>query len=92
MKSESEEAHSISQEEWEKAWQEHWEKTQMNYELPTEVEAVVPRERDFLRHSRSFEKEMERLEKVHAEFVAAIKKMQHIGPAVTIFGSARFKP
>lgn len=92
MKSKSEKEHSISQEEWEESWQQHWEKAQMNYELPTEVEAVVPVERDFLQHSRSFEKEMEKVEKVQAEFVAAIKKMQHIGPAVTIFGSARFKP
>ncbi len=92
MKSKSEEVHSISHEAWEKAWQAHWEKAQLNYELPTEVEAVVPVERDFLQYSRSFEKEMERLEKVQAEFGAAIRKMQHIGPAVTVFGSARFKP
>lgn len=83
---------AISPEDWENAWQAHWEKAQMNYELPTEVEAVVPEERDFLQHSRSYEKEMERLEKVQVEFASAIKKMQHIGPAVTIFGSARFKP
>lgn len=83
---------SISSEDWEKAWQTNWEKSQMSYELPTEIEAVVPKERDFLQYSRSYEKEMERLGKVQAEFEAAIKKMQHIGPAVTIFGSARFKP
>ncbi len=92
MKIKLEETNSISPEAWEKSWQEHWKKSQMNYELPTEIEAAVPEERDFLQHSRTFEKEMERLEKVHSEFREAIKKMQHIGPAVTIFGSARFKP
>ena len=92
MKNHTEGVHSISPDEWEKAWQANWEKAQMSYELPTEIEAVVPTERDFLQHSRSYEKEMERLGKVQAEFERAIKQMQHIGPAVTIFGSARFKP
>ena len=92
MKNYTEGGHSISPDEWEKAWQANWEKAQMSYELPSEIEAVVPPERDFLQHSRSYEKEMERLGKVQAEFERAIKQMQHIGPAVTIFGSARFKP
>ena len=92
MKNHTEGVHSISPDEWEKAWQANWEKAQMSYELPTEIEAVVPTERDFLQHSRSYEKEMEWLGKVQAEFERAIKQMQHIGPAVTIFGSARFKP
>ncbi|GAA0877059.1 hypothetical protein GCM10009119_00270 [Algoriphagus jejuensis] len=88
----NQESPAISPEEWEKSWEQHWKKAQMNYELPSEVEAVVSPERDFLQHSRSYEKEMERLDKVKAEFEGAIKQMQHIGPAVTIFGSARFKP
>ena len=92
MKNDTEGGHSISPDEWERAWQANWEKAQMSYELPTEIGAVVPTERDFLQHSRSYEKEMERLGKVQAEFERAIKQMQHIGPAVTIFGSARFKP
>lgn len=92
MKNHTEKGHSISPDEWEKAWQANWEKAQMSYELPSEIEAAVPPERDFLQHSRSYEKEMERLGKVQAEFGRAIKQMQHIGPAVTIFGSARFKP
>lgn len=92
MKNYTEGGHSISPDEWEKAWQANWEKAQMSYELPSEIEAVVPPERDFLQHSRSYEKEMERLGKVQAEFERAIRQMQHIGPAVTIFGSARFKP
>ncbi|WP_026969969.1 TIGR00730 family Rossman fold protein [Algoriphagus terrigena] len=92
MKNHTEGGHSISPDEWEKAWQANWEKAQMSYELPTEIGAAVPTERDFLQHSRSYEKEMERLAKVQAEFERAIKQMQHIGPAVTIFGSARFKP
>ena len=91
MKNDTEGGHSISPDEWERAWQANWEKAQMSYELPTEIGAVVPTERDFLQHSRSYEKEMERLGKVQAEFERAIKQMQHIGPAVTIFGSARFK-
>lgn len=92
MKKHTEGGHSISPDEWERAWQANWEKAQMSYELPTEIGAAVPTERDFLQHSRSYEKEMERLGKVQAEFERAIRQMQHIGPAVTIFGSARFKP
>jgi uncharacterized protein (TIGR00730 family) len=92
MDSNSDKKQNISSEEWEKSWQDHWATSQLNYELPSEIEASASPEKDFLQNSRTYEKEMERLEKVQEEFKRAIKQMQHIGPAVTIFGSARFKP
>jgi len=79
---------TLSAEDWEQAWQTHWKDHQMNYELPA---AFANEEHDFLKEHRSLEKEKERLTKINAEFENAINQMQDIGPAVTIFGSARFK-
>ncbi|MDX5338851.1 MAG: TIGR00730 family Rossman fold protein [Cyclobacteriaceae bacterium] len=82
----------LSPEEWEKSWKAHWEKSQMNYELPANLSKNLQTERDFFSQTRSPEKDQKRLEKVNREFEKALKKMNKIGPAVTIFGSARFKP
>lgn len=83
--------HRLTAEEWEKSWQDHWAKFQMNYEIP-EQDIPITAERDFLTQIRTPEKEKQRLEKVTKEFEMAIEKMSEIGPAVTIFGSARFRP
>lgn len=64
----------------------------MNYELPANLSKNLQTERDFFSQTRSPEKDQKRLEKVNREFEKALKKMNKIGPAVTIFGSARFKP
>lgn len=82
----------LSPEEWEKSWQEHWKKSQMNYELPPNLSKKLKDEREFLSQTRSPEKDKKRLGKVTKEFEMALKKMDKIGPAVTVFGSARFKP
>lgn len=82
----------LSPEEWENSWQEHWKNSQMNYELPANLSKKLKNEREFLSNARSPEKDKKRLEKVTKEFEMAMKKMNKIGPAVTIFGSARFRP
>jgi uncharacterized protein (TIGR00730 family) len=48
-------------------------------------------ERDFLTHTRTPEKERARLKRIEAEFVRGFKGLHKLGPAVTVFGSARFK-
>lgn len=82
----------LSPEEWENAWQKHWEKSQMNYELPPNLNKKLKDEREFLSQTRNPEKDKKKLEKVNKEFEMALKKMNKIGPAVTVFGSARFRP
>ncbi|MDI1323843.1 MAG: TIGR00730 family Rossman fold protein [Algoriphagus sp.] len=84
-------SHRLTSEEWEKSWQDHWQQSQMNYEIP-ELDKSKTAERDFLTQIRTPEKEKKRLKKVTREFEMAIEKMSKIGPAVTIFGSARFRP
>lgn len=78
----------LSNEEWEEAWQKHWKKAQMDYELPIKASE----EYEFLSEHRTAEKEKERLERITKEFEMGFTKLSQLGPAVTIFGSARFKP
>ena len=49
-------------------------------------------ERKFLSMTRTAEKEKARLKRITDEFEMGFKKLGKIGPAVTVFGSARFKP
>ena len=74
---------------WEKTWQQHWRKADFAYELPTN--GAVAEEREFLNTSRTPEKERARLKRINDEFVRGFKGLFHVGPAVTVFGSARFK-
>ena len=75
---------------WERSWLEHWSKAgTAGYELPKTGE--VGAEAAFLTEVRTLEKEMERLKRVQDEFVRAMQGLYEIGPAVTVFGSARFK-
>jgi uncharacterized protein (TIGR00730 family) len=72
---------------WQRAWQTHWRKVGTpGYELPPAADT------DFLVNVRTPEKERERLKRVDAEFTGAVKVLHRVGPAVTVFGSARFKP
>ena len=76
-------------EEWEAKWRDYCsEATGQGYELP--VDAEEP-ERDFLTHTRTPEKERARLQRIEAEFVRGFRGLYRLGPAVTVFGSARFK-
>jgi hypothetical protein len=75
---------------WERAWQRHWSKVgHPGYELP--AGGPGGDERDFLAHARTPEKERSRLERITAEFERAFRAFYRVGPAVTVFGSARFK-
>lgn len=76
--------------EWERAWQRHWRKFGLpGYELP--VGGPGGAERDFLTHARTPQQERARLKRINDEFFTAFKGLYHLGPAVTVFGSARFK-
>jgi uncharacterized protein (TIGR00730 family) len=75
---------------WERGWLEHWSKAgTAGYELPKT--GAVGAEAAFLTEVRTPEKEMARLERVQDEFVRAMNGLYELGPAVTVFGSARFK-
>ena len=75
---------------WEKSWQAHWSKVGLpGYELP--VGGPGGDERDFLATARTPQKERARLKRINAEFESAFKTFYDVGPAVTVFGSARFK-
>jgi uncharacterized protein (TIGR00730 family) len=74
---------------WERAWQKHWSKAGMaGYELP--VGGLGREDREFLTSVRTPQKERSRLKRINAEFDRAFKMFYEVGPAVTVFGSARF--
>ncbi len=76
--------------EWERAWQKHWSKVGLpGYELP--VGGPGGDERDFLAHARTPAGERARLKRINGEFERVFEALYDVGPAVTVFGSARFK-
>jgi uncharacterized protein (TIGR00730 family) len=84
---------SVDLDVWEQAWQEHWQKTGFtSYELNLPEAESENRERAFLTQRRTPEKEKERLERITEEFERSFDRLHKLGPAVTVFGSARFKP
>jgi len=75
---------------WERGWRQYWRKTGMSgYELPSG--GPGGQERDFLATARTPQKEKARLKRINDEFERAFKTFYEVGPAVTVFGSARFK-
>jgi uncharacterized protein (TIGR00730 family) len=48
-------------------------------------------DRRFLNTTRTPAKERARLKRIDGEFIRGFKGLFHVGPAVTVFGSARFK-
>jgi uncharacterized protein (TIGR00730 family) len=75
---------------WERAWQKHWSNVGLpGYELPSSGPGRD--EREFLNTIRTPEKERARLKRINDEFIRGFKGLFHVGPAVTVFGSARFK-
>ncbi len=75
---------------WAKAWQSHWSKVGTpGYELP--AGGPGGDERDFLTQPRTVAKERSRLKRITDEFVNGFKELFPVGPAVTVFGSARFR-
>jgi uncharacterized protein (TIGR00730 family) len=83
----------VSIDAWEEAWQKHWKKAGFtSYELSLPESEAANRERNFLMERRTPERERARLKRITAEFERGFKRLGKLGPAVTVFGSARFKP
>jgi uncharacterized protein (TIGR00730 family) len=79
-------------ENWDKRWKKYWQNAgKPSYELPTVSNDPAYDEREFLLGTRTLENEMERLERISREFENGFRKLIGIGPAVTVFGSARYK-
>jgi uncharacterized protein (TIGR00730 family) len=79
-------------ESWEKRWKKYWQNAgKPSYELPVNENDPSDDERQFLVGARTIENEMERLKRISKEFENGFSKMFKIGPAVTVFGSARYK-
>ena len=78
-----------SVEAWEKEWERHWKQVRMtDYELPE----AAREDREFLTQIRTPAGERKRLRRISREFETAFTRLFRTGPAVTVFGSARFKP
>jgi uncharacterized protein (TIGR00730 family) len=77
---------------FEKSWEKYWNKTgKTTYELPADVNESALDEREFLIGARTPDNEKERLRRITAEFENGFQKLYETGPAVTVFGSARYK-
>ncbi len=82
----------LTPDEWEYGWQSYWKKAGFTpYELPPSESTKMNQEYEFLMTTRTVERETERLARIDAEFVRGFKGLGRLGPAVTVFGSARFK-
>jgi len=85
----SAEFRALAREAWERAWEAHWNNGgRSTYELPPD--SLVRHERDFLISTRTPEHEEARLEMIVQEFTHGFSALYNLGPAVTVFGSARF--
>ena len=71
---------ALDRAEWERLWQEHWLRP-----------AVPDAEQELLAEARSPEHDGERLARITEEFQRGFERLQDLGPAVTVFGSARFR-
>lgn len=75
---------------WERGWQNTWKDLGfVPYELPPD-DSPTGEERAFLTEVRSAEGERERLRRIDEEFERGFRELAWLGPAVTVFGSARF--
>jgi len=82
-----------SSEEWESRWQSYWSRAgTLDYELgQTEWDDCADiEEREFLAQARTPDGERERLRRINEEFERGFRQLYSLGPAVTVFGSARF--
>jgi uncharacterized protein (TIGR00730 family) len=81
-----------TRDEWSRGWERTWKKLGfVPYELPAD-DSPAGQERAFLTHPRTASGERERLRRIQQEFERGFRALAHLGPAVTVFGSARFKP
>jgi uncharacterized protein (TIGR00730 family) len=78
---------------WHETWQAHWKQEgPPAYELaPAGKTASADWEREFLATSRTPAKEKQRLDRIMQEFANGFDRLYRLGPAVTVFGSARFR-
>jgi uncharacterized protein (TIGR00730 family) len=85
-------AESEKVQKWQETWQSHWKKVgPPAYELTPAGEAASTQwEREFLDVARTPEKEKQRLNRITDEFSNGFDRLYKLGPAVTVFGSARF--
>lgn len=78
--------------EWEKSWRMYWQKTkQIDFEIPLGSNNFLE-EHSFLMERRTPVKELKRLKRIIQEFEKGFRLLYRLKPAVTVFGSARFKP
>ena len=86
-------AESEKLQKWQETWQSHWKKEgPPAYELtPAGEVASAEWEREFLATARTPEKEKQRLDRIMKEFSHGFDRLYRLGPAVTVFGSARFR-
>ena len=78
---------------WEQSWQDHWKEVGFTSYETNPLESVpANRERGFLTRHRSPARERTRLKRIMTEFDRGFKHLHNLGPAVTVFGSARFEP
>jgi hypothetical protein len=77
---------------WQETWQSHWRtEGPPAYELTPAGEAgSADWERELLASTRTLEKDKERLDRMLKEFSTGFDRLYRLGPAVTVFGSARF--
>ncbi len=75
---------------WERGWQSLWKDSRFGYELPAAPGGAHEPEFQFLATARTPEREIERLGRIYNEFVHGFRALYTLGPAVTVFGSARF--
>jgi uncharacterized protein (TIGR00730 family) len=79
--------------EWERGWQLYWKQAGFtSYELPEDETNKKLQEYQFLMTARTPQREKERLLRIQEEFIRGFRGLYALGPAVTVFGSARFKP
>jgi uncharacterized protein (TIGR00730 family) len=75
----------LSRAEWNRMWEEHWSGP------ATGQDVKMGAEQEFLAETRSPAKERERLNRIMEEFEMGFRRLHKMGPAVTVFGSARYK-
>jgi uncharacterized protein (TIGR00730 family) len=76
---------------WERGWQRTWKELGfVPYELPPD-DSPAREEREFLMHARTAAGARARLLRIQDEFERGFRALGRLGPAVTVFGSARFK-
>jgi uncharacterized protein (TIGR00730 family) len=83
----------LNLEAWERGWQSYWRQAGFtSYELPAHGTGKdSEKEFRFLMIPRTPEREMQRLQRIQDEFERGFNALHAVGPAVTVFGSARFK-